>query len=63
MLDEKSHEEILSDAKELRRIGDELIKASEKLTEKCERIRRSVADESAEKLRDGKKRRENPSKK
>jgi hypothetical protein len=63
MLEEKSLEEILSDAKELRRLGGELIRASEKLTEKCERIRRRVADESAEKLRDGKKRKENPSKK
>jgi hypothetical protein len=37
--------------------------SDDKLTEKCERIRRRVADESAEKLRDGKKRGENLSKK
>jgi hypothetical protein len=41
MLEEKSLEEILSDAKELRRLGHELIRASEKLAEKCERMRRA----------------------
>jgi hypothetical protein len=48
MLEEKSLEEILSDAKELRRLGHELIRASEKLAEKCERMRRRVADQSAQ---------------
>ena len=40
MAEEKSLEEILSDAKALRRTADELIKASENLMEKYERLRR-----------------------
>jgi predicted RNase H-like nuclease (RuvC/YqgF family) len=63
MPEEKSLQELLSDVKHLRRIGKELVRASEKLMEKCEQIRRRVADESAEKLRGGKQPRENPSKK
>jgi regulator of replication initiation timing len=63
MPEEKSLEEILSDVKQLKRIGKELIRASEKLMEKCEQMRRRVADESAEKLRGAKKPRRNPAKK
>jgi hypothetical protein len=44
MAEEKSLEEILSDAKELRRTADELIKASENLMEKYERLRRQTGE-------------------
>jgi hypothetical protein len=44
MAEEKSLEEILSDAKALRRTADELIKASENLMEKYERLRRRTGD-------------------
>jgi ribosomal protein L17 len=42
MAEEKSLEEILSKARELRRIAEELIKASETLAEKYEQQRRQL---------------------
>jgi hypothetical protein len=65
MPEEKSLEEMVSDVKELKRIGKELIRASEKLMEKCQQIRRRTGDkrkQSAAPVR-AKKPRENPSKK
>ena len=44
MAEEKSLEEILCEAKALRRIADELIKASENLMEKYEQLRRRKGD-------------------
>jgi len=44
MAEQKSLEEILSDAKTLRRTADELIKASENLMESYERLRHRTGD-------------------
>jgi hypothetical protein len=40
MAEEKSLEELLSEARELRRISEELMNASEKLMQKYEQLRR-----------------------
>jgi hypothetical protein len=42
MAEEKSLEEILSQARELRRISEKLMKASEKLMQKDEQLRRQL---------------------
>jgi hypothetical protein len=48
MAEEKSLKEILSDATELRRTADELMKASEKLMEKWELLRRATGENQKE---------------
>ena len=45
MAEEKSLDEILSEVKELRRTADELIKASENLMAKYERLRRRAGND------------------